>query len=461
MRKIGVAGMTLTLSAMLIMSGCGSESVNSSTSETAVNSETTDTATDAASTTTSEESGGLKWDAATNEYEMEPEIASGEQPLKIWVEYEDYGKALVEAFKVKYPNVKVEYEIVAKVESVERMALDGEAGKGADVFTANYDKLAQAIDNATAAPLGNYGDTLKARVPDTFTEVASKDGQMYGVPISTESIALFYNKTLLKELTGSDQPATTWEEITELAKKYNDKSTNQWTIRFNAGQLYYAYPVLSSLDWHLYADNDLDKPNFNAESLTKGLEYYKSLRSIWDVNSADATWDSIESEFVKGKTPYVITGPWVFKDFDKAAVDNKFEYGVTTLPKAGTGGNAGSLTGISVAVVSGYTKYPAAARVFANFMASDEGAAALYKSTGAIPALKLDQIQNVEGINGNEHIKGIIAQSENADLTPQIPDYLYTSGNELVVNVWDNLLPVTDAQQKAEKEYADLKSLGK
>ncbi|RUS43868.1 extracellular solute-binding protein [Cohnella sp. AR92] len=430
---------------MLALTGCGGESGN--TASTAPNSGT-------------EDSGGLKWDSATNEYEMEPEIASGEQPLKIWVEYEDYAKALIKAFQAKYPNVKVEYEVVAKVESAERMSLDGEAGKGADVFMTNYDEMAQAIDSAIAAPIGQYDEALKDRVPETFLNIVSKDNQMYGVPISSESIALFYNKTLLKELTGSDKPAATWEEVTELAKKYNDKKANQWTIRFLAGQIYYAYPVLSSMGWHLYPDNDLDKPDFTSDKLTQGLEYYKSLRAIWDVNSADANWDSIESEFVKGKTPYIITGPWVFKDFDKAAADNKFEYGVTTLPKASSGDAAGSLTGVSVAVVSGYTKYPAASRVFANFMASDEGAAALYQSIGAIPALKSDKIQNVEGISGNEHVAGIIAQSENADLTPQIPDYLYTAGNDLVVNVWDNLMGVSEAQQKAEKDYADLRALG-
>lgn len=441
MKKAGLLGIVFLLVNMLVLSGCGTES------NTSTNSAETD--------------GGLEWDTAAKEYVMETEVASGEQALKIWVEYEDYAKALIEAFKVKYPQVKVEYEIVAKVESVERMGLDGEAGKGADVFMTSYDKLGLAIDNATAAPIGQYDESLKERVPATFIEVASKEDQMYAVPISTESIALFYNKTLLKELTGSDQPATTWEEVSELAKKYNDSSTNQWTIRFLTGQLYYSYPVLSSLGWHLYEDNDLDQPNFKSESLTKGLEYYKSLRDIWSVNSADATYDSIENEFVKGKTPYVITGPWVFKDFDTAAQEHNFEYGVTTLPKVSSGDVASSLTGISVSIVSGYSKYPAAARVFANFMASNEGAAALYQSTGAIPALKKDQIQNVQGIDGNGHIAGIIAQSENADLTPQVPEYLYTAGNALIVNVWDNLLSVTDAQEKAEKEYADLKSLGK
>jgi arabinogalactan oligomer/maltooligosaccharide transport system substrate-binding protein len=459
MKNYGFVGVSFTVAAMLVISGCGNGSYNTATSKATTSSNNTG-ASNAESTAAAEED-GLQWDDAAKDYVMEPEISSGEQSLKVWLEYEEYAKALVEAFNVKYPAVKVEYEVVAKVDSVDRMALDGEAGKGADVFMSNYDKLAQAIDNATAAPLGKYEDILKERMPDTFIDVASSDNQMFGVPISTESIALFYNKTLLKALTGSDKPATTWDEVTELAKTYNDSKTNQWTIRFLAGQLYYAYPVLSSLGWHLYEDNNLDEPHFDSETLTQGLEYYKTLRSIWDVNSADATWDSIESEFVKGKTPYVITGPWVFKDFDQAAADNKFEYGVTTLPQVASGEQAASLTGISVALVSGYSKYPAAARVFANFMASDEGAAALYKSIGAIPALKSEQIQNVEGINGNEHIAGIIAQSENADLTPQIPEYMYTSGNELIVNVWDNLLSVSDAQQKAEQAYADLKALGK
>jgi arabinogalactan oligomer/maltooligosaccharide transport system substrate-binding protein len=439
LKKIGLFSIVIVLVNMLVLTACGTGSNNSADSEAGRQ---------------------LEWDAAAKEYVMESEVASGEQALKIWVEYEDYAKALIEAFNVKYPQVKVEYEIVPKVESVERMGLDGEAGKGADVFMTSYDKLGMAIDNATAAPLGQYMETIKERVPDTFSEVVSRDDQMFGVPISTESIALFYNKTLLKELTGSDQPAATWEEISELAKEYNNSTTNQWTIRFLTGQLYYSYPVLSSLGWHLFEDSDLDKPNFTSEALTKGLEYYKSLREIWNVNSADATYDSIENEFIKGKTPYVITGPWVFKDFDAAAQELGFEYGVTKLPKVDSGEAGSSLTGITVAVVSGYSKYPAAARVFANFMSSNEGAAALNQSIGAIPALKSDHIDDVEGINSNVHIAGIIVQSENADLTPQLPEYLYTAGNALIVNVWDNLLSVEDAQAKAEKEYADLKALG-
>jgi len=180
---------------------------------------------------------------------------------------------------------------------------------------------------------------------------------------------------------------------------------------------------------------------------------------VWDVNSADATYDSIENEFVKGETPYVITGPWTFADFDKAAAANGFEYGVTTLPIVEGGDTGASLAGLAMASVSGYSKYPAAARVLANFMASDEGAAALYSSIGAIPALASDSATSVAGLGDDEHAQGILAQSNNAELVQEIPEYMYTAGNALIANVWDGVKSVPDAQAQAVADYDNLAGL--
>ncbi|MFF2267390.1 extracellular solute-binding protein [Cellulosimicrobium cellulans] len=399
------------------------------------------------------------WDDASNEYVMEEAVASGEAALTVWVEYPEYGEALKSAFELAHPGTRLDYEVVAKVEALDRMSLDGEAGSGADVFTTNYDDLAQAIDSSVAAPLGRYSEIVTERVGEDFASVVTRDDAMYGVPISTESIALFYNKTLLQELTGSPDPATTWEEIATLASTYNDPAVNRWTIRFLAGEMYYAYPVLSSLGWSLYPDGDLADPSLDSPKLTPGLEYYSGLRDIWDVNSADATYDFIENEFVKGETPYVITGPWTFADFDAAAEANGFEYGVTTLPQVDGGEPAASLAGMGVGIVSGYSEYPAAARVLANFMASPEGAAALYSSTGSIPAVGANNVDEVEGLATDAHAAGIIAQSQNADFVAEIPEYMYTAGNELVTNVWDRVLDVPTAQERAVKSYNELRDL--
>lgn len=400
----------------------------------------------------------LTWNAAARAYEIEPEIARGDVPLKVWVEYPEYGEALVEAFTTLHPDIRIDVTTVSKVDAVAKMELDGEAGTGADVYFTNFTDLSGAIDSGVAAPLGEYADDIASRVGDSFADVVSRDGELYGVPVSTESIALFYNKTLLEHLTGSPAPATTWEQIRELAAAYNDPRANRWTIRWLSGQLYYAYPVLSSLGWHLGAD--AGAPGLDAPALTAGLEYYGALRDLWPVNSADATWDSIEMEFAKGQTPYAITGPWSIGDFTAGAAENGFEFGVTTLPSVEGGGDAATLAGLGVGVVSGYSQHPGAARVFAAFLASDEAAAALYRTTGGIPALTRVNAQAIPGLADDPYANGVLAQAERSDLVADVGDALWTVGNSLVASVWDGVLDPAVAQQQAVTGYADLTGLG-
>lgn len=415
--------------------------------------------TDAPDTANDSADDGVVWDADDGEYVMEEAIASGEAALRVWIEEEPLAEAVIAAFNELYPDVRFDVESVPKVDAVDRMALAGEAGHGADVYITAYDQLAQAIEDGTAAPLGEYQSVLEQRVSPAFASVVSSGGAMYAVPVTTESIALFYNATLLEELTGSAEPATTWEEIVELAEEYNDPAVNRWTIRFLAGEIYYAYPVLSSAGWRVYADGDVAEPGFGDASLTDALEYYSGLRDLWNVPSADGTWDTIEMAFAEGETPYVITGPWSFGTFDEGAAANDFSYGVTTLPTVAGGGPAMSLAGLQVAAVSGYTDYPAASRVFANFLASDAGAAAVYDSTGMIPAVDVDHLAGIEGLQDNVQVAGIVQQSAQAELLPQIPQYFWETGNALIVDVWDGLLPALDAQTKAADSYAELAGL--
>jgi arabinogalactan oligomer/maltooligosaccharide transport system substrate-binding protein len=413
--------------------------------------------------TEEEQQSELEWDADAQQYVIEEDVASGEVPLKVWFEEDYLAEAAIAAFKEEfkdeYPDIQIEYELVAKNDAVEKMSLAGEAGNGADVYMSLYDQVARAIDDGTAAPLGEYTGVLQERMSEAATSVVSVDDQMYAVPVTTESLALIYNTTLLQELTGTDQPATTWEQVKDLAATYNDPAANRWTLRMSTAEIYRAYPILSSLGWQVYPDSNVDNPGFDDPALTAALDYYGGLREIYNVPSADSTWETIEEEFAKGETPYVITGPWSFSLFDTGAAENGFEYGVTTLPSVEGGDTAGSFAGMHVAVVSGYSEHPAAARVFANFLASDAGAAAVYGATGQIPAVNADLLAGIEGIEDDPHVAGVVAQSANAELIPQVPQYFWETGNTMVIDVWDDLSDSAAAQEKAVTTYNELHGL--
>jgi arabinogalactan oligomer/maltooligosaccharide transport system substrate-binding protein len=410
-----------------------------------------------------EQASELEWDADSQQYVIEEAIASGEVPLKVWFEEDYLAEAVIAAFKEEfkdeYPDMQVEYELVGKHDAVDKMALAGEAGTGADVFMTFYNEIPNAVDDGTAAPLGEYTGVLSERISEAFTSVVSVDDQMHAVPVTTESLGLMYNATLLEELTGSPEPASTWEEIQALAAEYNDPGANRWTIRMSTMEIYRAYPILSALGWQVFPDSNVDNPGFDDPALTAALDYYAGLRDIYNVPSADSTWETIEEGFAKGETPYVITGPWSFALFDTGAAENGFEYGVTTLPTAAGGETAGSFAGMHVAAVSGYSEYPAAARVFANFMASDAGAAAVYASSGQIPALNQELLSGIEGIADDPHVAGIVAQSARAELIPQVPEYFWEVGDTMVVDVWDDLSDSAAAQEKAVASYNELHGL--
>jgi arabinogalactan oligomer / maltooligosaccharide transport system substrate-binding protein len=410
------------------------------------------------------EGGGLEWDADAQQYVIEEDIASGEVPLKLWFENEDLANAQIAAFKTAfedvYPDIRFEYELVTQNDAVAEMSLAGEAGNGGDVFMTFYDQIARSIEEGTAAPLGEYESVLKGRMSDTFTGVVTgEDGQMYAVPVTTESIALMYNKTLLQSITGSEEPAATWEDVQAVAAEYNDPSQNRWTVRWVPGEIYYSYSVLSSMGWQAFPGGDVAEPGFDDPALVEALEYYKGLRRTWDVPSADATAETVEAQFAAGVTPYIITGPWAFSAFDAGAAENGFEYGVTTIPAAASGDPASSFAGMHVVAVSAYTEYPAAARVFANFMASDAGAAAVYATTGQIPALNADLLASIEGLSEDPHVAGIVAQSSQADLFPQLPEYFWSTANEMTVAVWDDLSSPADAAAAAVAGYDELAGL--
>ena len=114
---------------------------------------------------------------------------------------------------------------------------------------------------------------------------------------------------------------------------------------------------------------------------------------------------------------------------------------------------------MAVGVVSGYSRYPAAARILAAFLASDAGAQALYSSVRAVPALAPDRLSSVPALADDDKAAGVLAQSANADFVQEIPEYMYTVGNELVAGVWDGVLDVPAAQSKAVTSYDQLRSM--
>jgi multiple sugar transport system substrate-binding protein len=135
------------------------------------------------------------------------------------------------AYQKKYPNVKITYteKNVATYEAdlINAMA----AGTGPDIFYIHNDWLPTYKDKIQPATvkdwaISDYGNS--------FADVASKDfisaGQVYAVPLSIDTLVLYYNKDILGSF-GIAEPPKTWSELSADAQKIAEKNTNGYFNR--------------------------------------------------------------------------------------------------------------------------------------------------------------------------------------------------------------------------------------
>lgn len=339
MKKLLSMGLIASLS-VTGLAACGNETATDSSANTP--------STDESSNTTSEE----------------------KVEVKVWLDNDDFGTAMETAIEAALPNIDIIYEKVGSVDSVTKLELDGPAGLGADIFMMPHDHMSNATNAQLLLPLGaEIGADLEERFLEASVGTVKVGDGYYAAPLSIESVALFYNKTLLDE--AGFEVATSFEQIKEQAAQYNDAASNKFLMRFEAGNTYAMHCFLTAGGFELYGPNhnDPSQVNINSEGVVKGLTFYQSMREYLDVPYADLNWDSIEVEFAKGNVPYIITGPWSIGEVQNQ--DAGFEWGVTTIPTI-DGVQPETFSGNVLIAASAYTQHPEEARQVIEFMTSEE-----------------------------------------------------------------------------------------
>ncbi|ABX42669.1 sugar ABC transporter substrate-binding protein [Lachnoclostridium phytofermentans] len=367
--------------------------------------------------------------------------------LLVWLDNDDWADAVIEAFNAKYPDVTIEYQNVGNVDTRGKVSLDGPAGIGPDVFLMPHDHMGIAIEDGLCEPMTDeLQKKYENNILDAALETCTADGKVYGVPISTENIALFYNKDLYGE-----NPPSSFEEIIEFAKGYNDFAAGKYTMAWQVDDAYHNYLFLTAFGMQLFGPDmrDYKTPGWDTPQVTEAIDFYRSLRKqLFDVNVVDASWDATVAAFQRGEVPLTISGPWAISD----ALTNGVNFGVTKLPTI-KGVQPRCFSGNIIASVSSYAKNKEAAYAFVDFLAGEEGATIMYKVTGKMTALK--DISNIAGLKEDVYLKGIQEQSPYADPMPIIPEMsqAWDAIKNLFTFTWDNTLTSKEAQDKAMDTY--------
>ena len=191
-----------------------------------------------------------------------------------------------------------------------------------------------AIDNPDVLRVAKAGvlkdisaDVAKLKLwADTYPgpKAAVTDGsKVYGVPVGSNSLALYYNKKMLAEA-GVAAPPKTWTELTEAATKTTKSPV--YGIAFAAENT-----EVATWQWEPFLwSNGGSLTDLGSEKATEALQLWVDWVKNGFASKDVVNWnqENVPSQFIGGRAATMVMGPWQLSNVKKSGVD----FGIVTIP---------------------------------------------------------------------------------------------------------------------------------
>ncbi|QPZ39025.1 sugar ABC transporter substrate-binding protein [Paramicrobacterium chengjingii] len=251
-------------------------------------------------------------------------------------------------------------------------------GKGPDITIGAHDWLGNFVTNGVVQPI-ELGD-IAGDFQDVAVTAMSYEGKTYGLPYSTENIALLRNTELAPEA------PSTYDEMVQMG---TDAGT-EFPFLVQVGEEsdpYHLYPFQTSFGAPVFGTKD--DGSYDSEQLLLGndggIDFANWLAEQGKAGLLKTTVDGdiAKEKFVSGDSPFLITGPWNVAPAQDAGID----VAVDAIPSAG-GEAAQPFVGVQGFFVSAKSKNALAANEFlTNYIGTKDVQVELYNVGKRPPAL--------------------------------------------------------------------------
>ncbi|WP_019812026.1 extracellular solute-binding protein [Saccharomonospora halophila] len=295
---------------------------------------------------------------------------------------------LVSRFEDEYPKIDVEYVNVPFDGADDKFKTAAQSGDGApDVMRAD---VGWTPTFAALGYLQPLDDTPALSGADDYLPVPMQssvyDGQTYGVPEVTDTLALLYNKEHF-ERAGIEQPPETWGELRETAKKLESEIDGTTGFFVNADS-YFLLPFVYGQGGD-YVDTDAEKITIDSPEVTAAIETARGLTTdgVGTTDTSSNKYTNMQNGFKDGSVSMILNGPWSVSDaLSGDAFSDADNLGVAAVP-AGPEGQGGPVGGHNLTIYAG-TPDLAASLLFVEYLNSAESQAYVAEQNNTLPTRK-------------------------------------------------------------------------
>ncbi|GAA1772499.1 sugar ABC transporter substrate-binding protein [Streptomonospora arabica] len=309
--------------------------------------------------------------------------------ITVWA-WEPTLKSVVKGFEKEHPNVDVEL-VNAGTGPDQYSALQNaiKAGSGVpDLAQIEYFALSQFAVGESVADLSSMG---AADLDGTFSKgpwsSVNLEGGVYGMPMDSGPMALFYNKDVFDEH-GIEVPST-WEEYVEAGRRLHKADSDAY-ITSDTGEAGLATSLIWQAGGQPFAVDGTDVAvDFTDEGSTTYAETWQQLLDDDLVAPVNSWTDEWFQGMADGTIASVVAGAWMPANLESSVADGAGSWRVAPLPQWEEGASASAENGGSSLAVPEAGRNKELAYAFAEYATTGDGVATRL-AEGAFPATTAD-----------------------------------------------------------------------
>ncbi len=269
--------------------------------------------------------------------------AAGEPvTLSVWswrTEDVDAYNAIFDVYEKEHPGVTVDFQAFQNTEYNQILTTGLAGSDGPDVpMVRSYGQLQSWVDAGQLDPLDGKVNGLDAIDPTVLAGAKGKaDGKVYGVPLATQTLQMFYNKDLFDEH-GLSVP-TTWDQFVEVNKTLKDAGVTPMALGAKDA---WVLPIFSDIvGAGRYGGSDFEQKVLSGETdftdpdYVAALDIVKQMQDYMVPNVEGVSYTDSQVQFTSGQAAQFPGGSFELATFKGQAPDlNIGSYQVPLPPEA-------------------------------------------------------------------------------------------------------------------------------
>ena len=247
-------------------------------------------------------------------------------------------------------NITIEMDVMTWANLNEKLPPAISSKTAPDFIALNYADFAQYVENGAVQSLDDfweYDGVKKDDFTQTAVELGQIDDQQYFIPMQVQGMYMYWNKDLFEKAgLDAEQPPKTWDELTEMAPKLADSSSNVSGFVFNKDGNAPLYNWILANGGKLVND-DYTESEFASPETLKTLKAIQKMIYTDKAGPESISGAEMDNLMNAGQLAIELNGPWL----NNGLKANEINYGVTTLLQASEKGEKTAiLDGVGYAI---------------------------------------------------------------------------------------------------------------